>query len=229
MIKFKNLLFRHAIEDNQKNILSMIDRDQTKILLDLGCDSGNWTSKISTVLGSNKNIGVDIEETCLNEAKNVLSPVKSDLNNALPFKSNSIDMVHSNQVIEHLIDVDLFCEEIYRILKPGGCLIISTENLSSWHNLFALFMGRQAFSQHISSRVNLGNLMSLHYKKDLTRSWAHIKIFTFYGLKEFFSYYKFKNIQIIGAGYYPFWGRFSKIMAKLDPIHTHFITLKAFK
>ena len=229
MEKFKNLLFKHAAEDNQENILSMAARCNGKTLLDLGCDTGTWTSRLISAVGPDRVFGIDIEAARLSQAKRLLHPVKSDLNAALPFKSGSIDIIHSNQVIEHLSDVDLFCEETYRVLKPGGCVLISTENLSSWHNIFALVIGRQAFSQHISNRINLGNPMSLHHGEDISKSWAHVKIFTYHGLKALFSHYRFKNIKIRGAGYYPFWGSVSRAMSRIDSRHTHFITLKAYK
>ncbi len=53
---------------------------------------------------------------------------KSDLNGPLPFESNHFDLIHANQVIEHLHDVDTFMSEIFRVLAPGGMVIISTEN-----------------------------------------------------------------------------------------------------
>ena len=65
-----------------------------------------------------------------------------DLNKKFPIKDNSVDVVVSDQVIEHLTDVvDNFVKEIFRILKPEGYAVISTENLSSWNNLFALLFG----------------------------------------------------------------------------------------
>lgn len=38
----------------------------------------------------------------------------------LPYKDNSINYIHSNQVIEHIRDVKHILNECWRILKPGG-------------------------------------------------------------------------------------------------------------
>lgn len=227
--KLKQHLFSNAADENTRNIFSLFTLDASQTLLDLGCGDGAWTHTLKTVCNPGITIGLDIIESNLKKAKTALLPVKSDLNGAFPFKPESVDVIHANQVIEHLVNVDLFCEEMYRVLKPGGYVVVSTENLSSWHNLFALFLGRQAFSQHVSANVQIGNSMSLHHGENIAPGMAHIKIFTYYGLKDLFEYYKFKNIRIWGAGYHPLWGRLSRLMVRIDPRHSHFITLKAFK
>lgn len=219
-----------SVEYNQKNIFSLLEKDPEAKLLDLGCDEGSFTLQIANKIGTKYIYGIEIVDERIRKAKNKGVKVsKSDLNKKFPFKDNFFDVVHANQVIEHLIDVDLFAEEIYRVLKPNDYAIISTENLSSWHNLFALFLGYQAFSQHISSKYYIGNPVSPHQGErfDL-KSWTHIKIFTYKGLKEFFKVHNFKNGKILGAGHYISLNLFSLFLI-LDPLHTHFITVKVRK
>ena len=124
-----------------------------------------------------------------------------------------------------MTEIDSYISEIYRILKPGGYAIISTENLSSWHNIFALIIGWQAFSQHISKRYHIGNPLSPHFDEDLREGWTHYIIFTFYSLQEIFKKYNFVIEEARGAGYYPLPGYF----AKIDSRHSHFITIKVRK
>lgn len=67
-----------------------------------------------------------------------------------------------NPVIEHLFDTDNFVSESFRILKPGGYTIVSTVNLASWHNIFALILGYQPFDfANISIKGTIGNPFSL--------------------------------------------------------------------
>jgi len=75
----------------------------------------------------------------------------------------SFDVVHANPVIEHVFDLDRFVSEIKRVLAPGGRAIICTENLASWHNVAALFLGFQPFSTtNISETRPIGNPFALH-------------------------------------------------------------------
>ena len=72
----------------------------------------------------------------INPGKNI---VKADFNRPLPFEPGSFSGVISLEVIEHLINHELFLKEIYRILKPRGWLITSTPNIAWWgYRLFML-------------------------------------------------------------------------------------------
>lgn len=223
-------IHRHASSQNISNILSLIESKKDVKLLDLGCNDGSLTKRIADRICTAA-CGVDIiEERLIAAKKQGIYAIKSDLNNDFPFKSNSFDIIHANQVIEHLLDVDKFADEIYRILKPKGYVLISTENLSSWHNIFALSLGFQAFSQNISNKKRIGIPNQLDFSSNNNPlSWLHIKIFTYFGLKSFLSMHGFKIEKIRGAGYYPFPSLLSKCLSEIDPIHAHFITIKARK
>ncbi|MFI3281403.1 MAG: class I SAM-dependent methyltransferase [Rikenellaceae bacterium] len=57
----------------------------------------------------------------------------------LPFDDESFDCVISFQVIEHIKDDHNFIAEVKRVLRPGGCFIVSTPNIimsltrNPWH------------------------------------------------------------------------------------------------
>ena len=42
----------------------------------------------------------------------------------LPFKNNSFDWVHMRSVLDHLEDPYVALKEAYRVLEPGGSLLI---------------------------------------------------------------------------------------------------------
>lgn len=225
-------LWKQASEQNIANVLGCLKRQPQARLLDLGCGDGSFTLRLADRIGTGKIYGVEIiEKSALLAREKGIKVFFTDLNKQFPFEDDFFDVICANQVIEHLFDVDVFASEIFRILKPGGYTVVSTENLSSWNNIAALVLGRQAFSQHISERFNIGNIFSPHYKERMRveESRGHVKIFTYYGLKEIFQLYGFKVERMMGAGYYPFPRAMATIFSKLDPLHTPFITIKARK
>lgn len=216
----------NSYEQNLNNILELVEINKKAYFVDLGCDDGNWSIRVAKKIKTSNIFGVDYIDTQLIKAKKLgIKVKKGNLNEKLQFPNNYFDAIHSNQVIEHLTEIDIYVSEIYRVLKPGGYVIISTENLSSWHNVISLILGWQAFSQHISKKYHIGNPMSPHFEEDLKEGWTHVIIFTYYSLQEIFKQYGFTIESVMGAGYYPM----PSIFAKIDPRHSHFITIKARK
>jgi ubiquinone/menaquinone biosynthesis C-methylase UbiE len=223
-------LFQSAEAHNHRNILELSKALGQGRVLDLGCGDGEWTSRFGEMTGTTSLHGLDIDVSSLSKARQRgVRVASSDLTQPLPFAENTFALVHSNQVIEHLPDVDLFVQEIFRVLQPGGWAVVSTENLSSWHNIAALVLGRQAFSQHISAKTHVGNEWALHAGEALRESWTHMKIFTWYGLRDLFNLHGFRGFTILGAGYHPLPAGPAAFVSRVDPIHTHFITIRAQK
>jgi len=226
-------LFHKAYSLNEKNIIYLCRFfGKAGKWLDLGCDDGSWTERIA-----DKNVqwyGVEIvSKRAKLAAKRGIKVKVSSLEAVLPYVSHTFDLVHSNQVIEHLFNIDLFIREIYRVLKPGGVLILSTENPASWHNIFALLLGWQMFSAtNISvKKLGVGNPLAIHRDKtfnDLggrTEAWGHNKLLTPYALADLLRSYQFKILKILGSGYHPL----PAILGKLDSNHSHFYSVAARK
>ncbi len=240
---FFGKLWQEAYLKNTKNIVSLLETNNQGVALDIGCGDGQKTAVFVKKLKPKTMIGVDGVAQRLEAAKkNGVDTIKTaNLEKSWPFRDNHFDSIVSNQVIEHIVDIDHFIQETYRILKPGGYCVISTENLASWHNIFALIMGHQDFSHHLIKKSHIGNPYSLHYKEK-TVTWSkednsgvddtafpHIKIFTFKSLINVFKIYNFSFVSGLGSGYYPLGGFLSFVAAKLDPYHSHFITIKMRK
>lgn len=121
-----------------------------------------------------------------------------DLNGRWPFENDKFDVVFSSQVIEHLHNTRLFAEEIYRILKPGGTAIITSENLCSMLNCIALNLGYTPFSLMQVCGRYLGNPLGLHYNEPIAEPLpidhpafagvsGHIRVLTVRQAKELFT------------------------------------------
>lgn len=220
-----------AYNKNLNNILELTEVNPKAKLLDLGCDDGFFTLKVAQAIKTNRIEGLEIISKQAKLAiKSGLKVKIGDLNKRLPYSQNEFDVIHANQVIEHISDTDNFIDEIYRILKPGGYAIISTENLSSWHNVFALVLGYTPFSlTNISNKTaSLGNPLDAHHGDSFAwegPSWRHNKVFTLKGLIHLSELTRFKVEAVRGSGYYPF----GNMLANFDQRHCAFITLKLRK
>lgn len=228
----KNYLFglhRIAEKNNLNNIMTCLESEKESRILDLGCDDGKITCEMAEIVGTDRRYGIEIweEHAKVAESKGIIVK-RCDLNKRFDLDSNYFDVISSNQVIEHLFDTDNFISEIYRVLKPGGYAVISTENLSSWHNILSLCMGWQPFSlTNISLKsLGVGNPLALHRSKQISSSsMEHLRLFSYLGLKEIFELHGFKVEKILGAGYYPL----PSIISRFDPKHSAFLTIKVRK
>jgi SAM-dependent methyltransferase len=227
--KYLETLYEKALELNHRNIFSLLEKNQNAFFLDLGCDDGKSTLKIAETIDTKNIYGVDIVDERIELAKeNGVIVKKFDLNYKFEFDDNYFDVIVADQIIEHLYNLDNFISEIYRILRPSGYVIVSTENASSWCNIFANIMGWQSFSAtNISDKKQgIGNPLALHRNEVMSlKSWKHINIYSILGIKEFFEMYGFKFIKLKGAGYFPLSGSFGNI----DKTHSHFIVFKFVK
>lgn len=221
-------MFDHAYRYNTKNTVALLEPNRNANFLDLGCENGSLTQVLANRLGTTTIVGVEITPADAEAAAQRGLLVKQfDLNKRFNFDDSSFDVIHANQVIEHLFDADNFLAEIHRVLKPGGYTVISTENASSWCNIFASLMGWQIFSlTNMSMLGSLGNPWSLH-RKTINRpaSWIHVRIYNFRGLKELIEAHGFEVEDIRGAGYFPL----PASLGNMDKIHAHFMTFKARK
>lgn len=221
--------FLRVISLNFKNVISLLEVDDNAKLLDLGCFDGFLTKKISEKVNTKKVYGVDILDEMGRKAMKKGILVKNfDLNTKFDFEDDFFDVINANQVVEHLYDSDNFFSEIFRVLKPGGYAIISTENGSSWCNVFAAILGWQIFSlTNISSKgAGLGNPFSLHRNEKIASDYyKHVRIYNFRGLKEYLEAFDFRIEKIMGAGYFPL----PAVFGTLDKTHCHLMTFKVRK
>ncbi len=211
-----------------ESVIRLSPRLDTGEYLDCGCDDGKLTKKVASKVMPSSSYGIEISNVAVKKAKKLgIKASVGDLNNPLPFKDGIFSLVTANQVIEHLKDTDRFVDEVYRVLKPGGYFVISTNNLSSWHNIFALFLGFQPFPSDVSNTTGIGKMFKL-FDGD-GGSWSHLRIFTMKALVEFLKFHKFEVSQVDNIGYYPLPYSLGKLCTKIDPLHSAYTTVLAKK
>ncbi len=99
------------------DLKEVIDKFATGDLLDIGCGNKPYKSFFENKL--NSYTGCDIIQSDRNEV-DIICPATE-----IPLPDNVKDTVFSTQVIEHVADHRKLLSEAFRILKPGGSIIVS--------------------------------------------------------------------------------------------------------
>ena len=97
-------------------------------VLDLGCGNGRIGGLLRRRVGSTWDlVGVDQDpnETALAEESSSYSRVYTCDAASIPEPSDSFDLVFSNSVLEHVHGLAGVLLEVRRLLRPGGCLVIT--------------------------------------------------------------------------------------------------------
>jgi ubiquinone/menaquinone biosynthesis C-methylase UbiE len=116
-------------------ILDLLEPKQGEIILDAGCGTGVFTLDI--LLSGSQVVGLDISLPMLIRAGKKLKEfpfqmVLADMLN-LPFPESSFDKVVSVTAVEFIKDAKEAVEELFRVTKKGGYIVVGTLNsLSPW-------------------------------------------------------------------------------------------------
>ena len=110
-----------------KNSLVMEIQD---VIIDIGCGSGVQLKEIGKN-GYSRAVGIDVNLNALRFAKGRSLPdaefILADAQ-YLPIRSSSVDKIICAEIIEHVKDPRLLINEISRVLKQRGAVIITTPN-----------------------------------------------------------------------------------------------------
>jgi ubiquinone/menaquinone biosynthesis C-methylase UbiE len=116
-------------------LLEMLTPGAGERILDAGCGTGLFTQEM---LHSGAHVvGLEISMPMLLQARNKLTghpflPVHGDMLN-LPFYKNIFDKSVSVTAIEFIENASGVMDELFRVTKPGGCVVVATLNsLSPW-------------------------------------------------------------------------------------------------
>jgi SAM-dependent methyltransferase len=218
-------VFHASEEANRRAILRALPARHGGDLLDLGTHRGDMTLRVAERLGAARVAGVELIERHAAVARSRgVEVTVGDLDDGLPFPSESFDVVHANQVLEHVRRTDVLIREVRRVLRPGGLACLSTNNLSSWHNVISLGLGMQPMPMHVSDEIIVGNPLNPEHRwghRDVGRT--HLRLFTARALSELAGYHGLALERLTTVGYYPLPPLLARLAARLDPLHGAFL------
>jgi SAM-dependent methyltransferase len=144
------------------------ERISGDVLVD-GCGVGQYLSKLSE--GARLAVGLDIELERAFEAHQKTPAVTCGNGETLPFPPHRFDMVLSHEVIEHVGDDRSAVSEIFRVLKPGGRLVLFCPNRGYPFETHGVYW---------RGKYHFGNIPLVNY---LPRRWRdrlapHVKVYT---------------------------------------------------
>jgi SAM-dependent methyltransferase len=165
-------------------------------VLDIGCGDGSAAATAARALAGHRIVGVDWSQDALRRAARRLPQVvRGELSDGgLPFASGSADAVLFSEVVEHLVDPDGALDELRRVLRPGGHLMLSTPNLAAWYNRALLLGGVQPVFSEVSLRRVHGRPGS--------QVVGHLRLFTARALREFVTASGFEVVRLEGAPFH---------------------------
>jgi ubiquinone/menaquinone biosynthesis C-methylase UbiE len=116
-------------------------------VLDLGCGEGSFTAALAAA-GADP-AGVEVAAEPLRRARRLHPELELHLAPAgrLPFAAASFDAAWAGEVVEHVADGLGLLDEVRRVLRPGGRLLVSTPDHPR-RLVLALAVRRRAFERH---------------------------------------------------------------------------------
>jgi SAM-dependent methyltransferase len=166
------------------------------VIVDIGCGDGLATGVAAQLNPGHLFVGIDWSADALRQARaRGLALIRAGVEGSgLPLVSASADVVIMSEVIEHLVDTDSALDEAFRILKPGGSLLLSTPNLAAWYNRGLLALGVQPIFSEVSLRGVFGRPGS--------QVAGHLHMFTRRALTGLLAARGFDSVKVEGARYH---------------------------
>ncbi len=146
-----------------------------KPTLDIGVGDG-FFAKV-TFGNSLVDVGLDLPDSRIDEARKFGIYKKLIIydDGKIPFSSRSFQTVVSNCVLEHILNLELTINEVYRVLRPGG-IFLTTVMAKPWEeNLFGAKILGDFYKRWIRKKQIHKNLFTVEeWDKTFQKAGFHI-------------------------------------------------------
>lgn len=169
-----------------------------KRILDVGCGGGFFANEFFK-LGADV-VGIDYSKYAINFSKDRFSDIDFRVASGYSlemFEKESFDIVTLLDVIEHMSNQNETLSELYRVLKPGGYLVISTDvNGGIWSKEYITTIIRQSNRFSIEGRAYMLIKKVEEFRKKF-RDYhdSHIKELSCHDMQQLLQKYNFNIIR----------------------------------
>ncbi|MBU4338251.1 class I SAM-dependent methyltransferase [Patescibacteria group bacterium] len=151
-------------------------------ILDAGCAYGLMLERFSS---SFHKFGIDVSQYAIDIAQKRLPEANfktGNIEERLPYEENFFDIVLANDLLEHLENPMMALKNIYRVLKKGGILYITTPNLNNTRKIILKYADEK--EHHVSLFLHLDlmdNLRKIGFKVE--EHWTFVNLFVYLRFK----------------------------------------------
>jgi ubiquinone/menaquinone biosynthesis C-methylase UbiE len=219
---------RQMERTNKNQILQLVEPRPHGRLLDCSCGDGEFTVRLANRARVAEAYGMERADECIVEASDRgVIVTKADPNDPLPYRSAFFDIVHANQIVEHLTSADLFLAEVRRVLRADGYAVFATNNLSSWNNIVSLALGMRPTPTLIFNEAVAANVFDplqhphIGYAED-----SYVRVYSQQGLRELCCDHGFRVEATRTVGYYPLPPSLARLACQIDSAHAAILIIK---
>ena len=141
--------------------LSHVSIKKTDTILDIGCGGGRTIHKLAAMASAGKVYGVDYSDDSVAAARRANAhwidigrvEIQQASVSQLPFLNETFDLVTAIETHLFWPDLPNDFRETFRVLKPGGTLLIVAEIYKGGKHLEGV--RKKIFDKHLAARMNL--------------------------------------------------------------------------
>jgi SAM-dependent methyltransferase len=164
----RGYIFYHYFFTDLKNVFDSYIKEGDSVF-DIGCGNKPYEKYISKLINTkagsdvSKYVGCDIVQSSEQKVDIICEATN------IPEQSDRYDIVLCTQVIEHVFDHPKVFEEAFRLLKPGGFFIVSSNMLWQLHEEPYDFY---RFTRHGFRKLLSNAEFTIKYEKSNGGQWA---------------------------------------------------------